>query len=65
MVGHWMGGMIAPEIAARAPDRVSRLVFCGTGPRGVMPDRFEPIATSRQRLRTDGVGPTARRIAAT
>ena len=59
------GGMIAQEMAATAPGRIDRLVLYGTGPRGVMPDRFEPIETSRQRLKADGVAATARRIAAT
>lgn len=65
LVGHSMGGMIAQQIAASAPDRVTPLVLYGTGPRGVMPDRFEPIAISRARFRTEGVAATARRIAAT
>ena len=65
LIGHSMGGMIAQEIVARVPDRIDRLVLYGTGPRGVMPDRFEPIETSRQRIRDDGVAATARRIAAT
>ena len=65
LLGHSMGGMIAQEIAALVPDRIDRLVLYGTGPRGVLPDRFEPIETSRRRLRADGVPATARRIAAT
>ncbi|WP_018700192.1 alpha/beta fold hydrolase [Amorphus coralli] len=65
LLGHSMGGMIAQEMAATAPGRVDRLVLYGTGPRGVLPDRFEPIQTSRQRLKADGVAATARRIAAT
>ncbi|MCQ0988746.1 alpha/beta fold hydrolase [Jiella marina] len=65
LVGHSMGGMIVQEMARMAPERISRLVLYGTGPRGVMPDRFEPIETSRQRMRRDGVAATARRIAAT
>lgn len=65
LLGHSMGGMIAQEMAATAPGRIDRLVLYGTGPRGVLPDRFEPIETSRQRLRANGVAATARRIAAT
>jgi len=65
LLGHSMGGMIAQEMAATAPGRIDRLVLYGTGPRGVLPDRFEPIVTSRQRLKADGVAATARRIAAT
>lgn len=64
LVGHSMGGMIAQQIAATAPDRIDRLVCYGTGPRGVMPDRFETIDTSRARTRDDGATATARRIAA-
>ncbi|MFK7755177.1 MAG: alpha/beta fold hydrolase [Sedimentitalea sp.] len=65
LVGHSMGGMIAQEMAALAPTRIDRLICYGTGPRGVMPDRFETLDMSRQRLRTEGVRATARRIAAT
>lgn len=65
LVGHSMGGMIAQQMAAVAPARIDRLVCYGTGPRGVMPDRFETIDASRSRVRTDGAAATARRIAAT
>lgn len=30
LVGHSMGGMVAQELVARKPERVSRLVLCGT-----------------------------------
>ena len=30
LVGHSMGGMVAQELIARRPDRVNRLVLCGT-----------------------------------
>lgn len=65
LVGHSMGGMIVQAMAAMAPDRIDRLILYGTGPVGVMPGRFEPIEASRQRLKTDGIEPTVRRIAAT
>lgn len=65
LLGHSMGGMIAQEIAARAPERVDRLILYGTGPVGLMPDRFEPIEASRQRLVETGLATTARRIVAT
>jgi pimeloyl-ACP methyl ester carboxylesterase len=65
LVGHSMGGMIAQEVARRIPERIERLVLYGTGALGAMPDRFEPLAVSRERLRRDGLEATARRIAAT
>ncbi len=65
LVGHSMGGMIAQQMAALAPDRIDRLVCYGTGPRGAMPDRFETLDASRDRVRSDGAAATARRIAAT
>lgn len=64
LLGHSMGGMIAQEMVAMAPERVGKLVLYGSGPLGVMPGRFETIAESKQRLCQDGVESTARRIAA-
>ncbi|MEY8828496.1 alpha/beta fold hydrolase [Sedimentitalea sp. XS_ASV28] len=65
LMGHSMGGMIAQEMAAKSGPRVSRLVLYGTGPLGLMPDRFEPIGVSRERLTSDGVAKTIERIGAT
>jgi pimeloyl-ACP methyl ester carboxylesterase len=65
LLGHSMGGMIAQDMARRVPDRVDRLVLYGTGPLGAMPDRFEPLDVSLDRLKRDGVARTAGRIAAT
>lgn len=65
LVGHSMGGMIAQEIVARAPDRIDRLVLYGTGATGVLPGRFETIAISKSRACAEGVTATARRISAT
>lgn len=65
LLGHSMGGMIVQEMSRIQPQRISRLVLYGTGPLGLMPDRFEPIETSRKRLLSDGVEQTIRRIGAT
>ncbi len=65
LLGHSMGGMIVQQMAAMAPERVSKLVCYGTGPQGVLPDRFETIDRSRARVQADGVDATVRRIAAT
>ncbi len=65
LMGHSMGGMIVQEMAARHMDRIDALLLYGTGPLGLMPDRFEPIETSMARLEADGVVATADRISAT
>lgn len=65
LLGHSMGGMIAQQMAAMVSRRIDRLILYGTGPVGVLPDRFETIAASRLRLETEGLETTARRIAAT
>lgn len=65
LLGHSMGGMIVQELAASQPERITRLILYGTGPLGLMPDRFEPIETSRERVCADGVATTIGRIGAT
>lgn len=65
LLGHSMGGMIVQEMVRLSPERMGKLVLYGTGPKGVMPGRFESIAESRARLLADGVAKTAERIAAT
>ncbi|MEO0383899.1 MAG: alpha/beta hydrolase [Pseudomonadota bacterium] len=65
LLGHSMGGMIAQTIAAMVGHRVRKLILYGTGPLGVMPDRFEPIEKSREPLGRDGVGETIEQIGST
>jgi len=65
LVGHSMGGMIAQEMVALAPERVDRLVLYGTGPVGLMPGRFETIDESRCAIHERGVETTGERISAT
>ncbi|TRD23257.1 alpha/beta fold hydrolase [Palleronia caenipelagi] len=65
LLGHSMGGMIVQEMTRTRPERVSKLILYGTGPLGLMPDRFEPLETSHARLLSDGVAATIKRIGAT
>ena len=65
LLGHSMGGMIVQDIVRLEPARVRKLVLYGTGATGVLPGRFETVATSIARARQDGPHATARRIAAT
>lgn len=65
LLGHSMGGMIVQEMIRKEPERVARLVLYGTGAKGVLPGRFESVATSMERARTDGAKATAHRISAT
>jgi pimeloyl-ACP methyl ester carboxylesterase len=65
LLGHSMGGMIVQTIAAKIPYRVEKLILYGTGPLGMMPNRFETIEESRRRLLADGIAKTIRRVGAT
>jgi len=58
LLGHSMGGMIAQEMAFRAPERVRAMVLFGTGAEGELPGRFEPIAESRRKVEVEGKSPT-------
>ena len=65
LLGHSMGGMIVQEMTKLAGNKVEKLICYGTGPRGNMPERFETIDQSRERLKTEGLTDTAHRIAKT
>ena len=65
LLGHSMGGMIVQEMAKIAGDKILKLIFYGTGPRGNIPGRFETIDQSRKKLKIDGLKDTAYRIAKT
>jgi len=65
LLGHSMGGMIVQEIAAMVPSRIDCLILYGTGPVGMLPNRFETIDESKRRVVSDGPQSTGRRIAAT
>ena len=65
LLGHSMGGMIVQEMTKLEGDKVEKLICYGTGPRGEMPERFETIDQSRERLKNEGLTDTAHRIAKT
>ena len=65
LLGHSMGGMIVQEMTKLAGEKIEKLICYGTGPRGEMPERFETIDQSRERLKIDGLASTAHRIAKT
>jgi pimeloyl-ACP methyl ester carboxylesterase len=65
LLGHSMGGMIVQEMIKLAGDKVEKLICYGTGPIGEMPERFETIDQSRDRLKKEGLDETANRIAKT
>ncbi|MFT5218587.1 MAG: pimeloyl-ACP methyl ester carboxylesterase [Planctomycetota bacterium] len=65
LIGHSMGGMIVQQMAITRPQRVSKLICFGTGPVGLLPNRFETLAESHQRIESEGLEATANRIAAT
>ena len=65
LLGHSMGGMIVQEMTKLAGEKIEKLICYGTGPRGEMPERFETIDRSRERLKIDGLTSTAHRIAKT
>jgi len=65
LLGHSMGGMIAQEMAKLSGEKILKLVCYGTGPIGNIPDRFETIDQSREKLKINGLANTAHRIAKT
>ena len=65
LLGHSMGGMIVQEMVKLAGEKILKLICYGTGPRGNIPGRFETIDVSREKLKTNGLGDTAYRIAKT
>ncbi|MBC6407801.1 MAG: alpha/beta hydrolase [Rhodobacteraceae bacterium] len=65
LLGHSMGGTIVQDIALKDAQHIDRLILYATGSIGVLPGRFESIATSKSRAQEDGAPATARRIAAT
>ena len=65
LLGHSMGGMIVQEMAVMKPTRVEKLVCFGTGSIGALPNRFETIEESRNRIKKIGIKKTRENIAKT
>jgi len=62
LMGHSMGGMIVQEMAKISGERVKKLICFATGSIGDIPDRFESLDTSIQRLKKEGIKETVKRI---
>ena len=62
LMGHSMGGMIVQEIAKISGDRINKLICFATGPIGDIPGRFEPINTSIEKLKIEGIKEQVKRI---
>ena len=62
LIGHSMGGMIVQEMVRISEDRIKKLICFATGSIGDIPGRFEPIDTTRERLKKDGLKKTINRV---
>ena len=58
MAGFSMGGCVALEVAARAPDRVGRLALLSTSARGLSPPVRQQLRTRSPASRPTGSTPT-------
>ena len=62
LLGHSMGGMIVQEMVKISGDRIKKLICFATGSIGDIPGRFEPIETTREKLKKDGLKETINRV---
>ena len=62
LMGHSMGGMIVQELAKISGHRINKLICFATGPIGDIPGRFEPINTSIEKLKVEGIKEQVKRI---
>ena len=62
LIGHSMGGMIVQEMVKISGERIKKLICFATGSIGDIPGRFEPIDTTRERLKKEGLKETISRV---
>ena len=62
LMGHSMGGMIVQEMVKISGDRIKKLICFATGSIGDIPGRFEPMDTTRESLKKDGLKKTVNRV---
>ena len=62
LMGHSMGGMIVQEMVKISENRIKKLICFATGSIGDIPGRFEPIDTTREKLKKDGLKETVNRV---
>lgn len=63
LMGHSMGGMTVQQMALMQPHRIKKLICFGTGPVGLLPNRFETPDESRSRILALGVQKAAEKMA--
>ena len=62
LMGHSMGGMVVQEMVKISENRIKKLICFATGSIGDIPGRFEPIETTREKLKKDGLKETLNRV---
>ena len=62
LLGHSMGGMIVQEMVKLSGEKIKKLICFATGSIGDIPGRFEPLETTRERLKKDGLKETVNRV---
>ena len=62
LLGHSMGGMIVQEMVKISGEKIKKLICFATGSIGDIPDRFESIDTSIEKLKEEGIKETVKRI---